>query len=131
MSRIYFKRGYRYRLESAYEHPEWLDLPDFNCRWFSCVDGMLTVVEGYCWDGATSAIDSRNFLRGSLIHDVQYQAIREGLLSPEHRRAADLILFAVIRQDGMPWIRAKWVLWAVSRFGPADGGDSRPIESAP
>ena len=132
MSEIYFKRGYRYRLESAYRHPDRLDLPDFRSRWFSCVGGMLTVADGYCWDGASGpAVDTRNFLRGSLVHDALYQGIREGLLTPAHRHTADLILFAIIRQDGMPWVRAKWVLWAVNRLGPRDGGKSRLIESAP
>jgi len=77
-------------------------------------DGTLIIRVGYSWDGATNpAIDSKNFMRGSLVHDALYQLIREGILNPNQRERADKILYSICRQDGMNKIRAWWVLKGV------------------
>ena len=81
-------------------------------------DGLLSINPGYCWDGASGpAIDSANFMRGSLVHDALYQLIREKQLRQEFRRFADLILYRIVREDGMSPVRALWVWAGVRLFG--------------
>ena len=78
--------------------------------------GRLTVFAGYAWDGATGAIDTPTFLRGSLIHDALYQCLRLGRIPPECRIIADQELRRICIEDGMCRVRAWWVYRAV-RFG--------------
>ena len=81
-------------------------------------EGCLWIKRGYAWDGASGpAIDTLTILRGSLVHDVFYQAMRMGLLDPVvWRPIADKILYDICIEDGMLRIRANWVYWAVQTF---------------
>ena len=80
-------------------------------------NGVLTIKAGYAWDGPSGpSIDTRNFMRGSLVHDALYQLMREGLLDLGWRETADQELRRVCLEDGMSAIRAWWVYKAV-RFG--------------
>lgn len=81
--------------------------------------GLLTIRKGYAWDGPSGpSIDTRDFMRGSLIHDALYQLMRLGALNYQiHRRRADEILREACLQDGMSSIRAWYVYHAVRLFG--------------
>jgi hypothetical protein len=82
--------------------------------WF---DGHTTFImkQGYAWNGPSSpAITTKNFMRGSLIHDALYQMMRLGHLEKNtYRIHADHILYDAIREDGMWIVRALWVYYAV------------------
>ncbi|HTE65830.1 MAG TPA: DUF1353 domain-containing protein, partial [Candidatus Binatia bacterium] len=97
-------------------------------------DGELTIRAGYAWDGPSGpAIDTANFMRGSLVHDALYQLIRERYLSIVVRDAADSLLRDICREDGMSRLRAWWVYRAVSRHGEpsADPARNKPVREAP
>lgn len=116
---ICYSRGYKYQNNRTWwvqteilgvtaSVPGYIDLAP---------DGRLTIHEGYAWDGASRpAIDTRDFMRGSLAHDAGYQLIREGKISDRHREAFDELLVKLCKEDGMRSIRARWVLWAVKNF---------------
>ncbi|KKN75917.1 hypothetical protein LCGC14_0376250 [marine sediment metagenome] len=83
-------------------------------------DGVLLVRKHYAWDGASGifTVDTKTFMRGSLVHDCLYQLIREGYLPREiYRRYADKILREICLQDGMNRFRAWYVYKAVRMFG--------------
>jgi hypothetical protein len=81
-------------------------------------DGTLTIRHGYAWDGASGpAVDSKDFMRGSLVHDVLYQLIIEKHLPLSYRDKADRLLQQMCKEDGMWAIRAWYVYQAVSTFG--------------
>lgn len=81
-------------------------------------NGLLTMQAGYQWDGASGpAIDTKSFMRGSLVHDALYQLIRDGVLPLDTRAAADFTLHRLVIEDGMWRVRAAWVLAAVRVFG--------------
>ena len=92
--------------------------------------GALFVPKWYAWDGPSGpAIDTKNFMRGSLVHDVFYQLMRVGWLPHVWRKAADEELVRICKEDGMSAIRAWWVYQGV-RFaaGPAIEAESiKPI----
>lgn len=95
---------------------------------------MLQIRDGYCWDGPSGiSIDTKNFMRGSLVHDALYQLIRLGLLGPEQRSAADRELYKTCREDGMNVLRAAYVYRCVRWFGKgaANPARERPILTAP
>jgi hypothetical protein len=88
-------------------------------------DGVVTVPAGYAWDGPSGpAIDSKCFMRGSLAHDIFYQASQLRLpLPPDWKAKADNLLIRLCREDGMSRLRAAWVHWAVKHFGKGDPKD--------
>ena len=77
---------------------------------------------GYAWDGPSGpTIDTKNFMRGSLVHDGLYQLMREGLLAhEEYRKSADDLLRDICVEDGMSKFRA----WYVHRAVRISGGKS-------
>ncbi|MHC4648863.1 MAG: hypothetical protein ACYTBJ_25685 [Planctomycetota bacterium] len=87
--------------------------------------GRLVIEPFYEWDGPSGpAIDTDNFMDGSLVHDLLYQFMREGHLSRwKYRRKADKEMRLQCKQDGMSFIR-RWYTWAAVRIGghKASGG---------
>ena len=137
MKCIAYKGGYKYQLKQTYTvaiavippaaiHTEYISLE---------VNGELTLKEGYAWDGPSGpTIDTRSFMRGSLVHDALYQLMRESRLpNEEYREAADKALRTICREDGMWSVRAWWVYHGVRLFGDpaADPADRRPVTYAP
>jgi len=117
---IKYQAGYKYQLAETYAvvvgiKPRVAILHDFICL---TTDGKLIIGAGYAWDGPSGpTIDTKNFMRGSLVHDALYQLMREGLLSEECRSSADDELHRICLEDGMSWLRAWYVRLAVGRFG--------------
>lgn len=137
MKCIAYKAGYKYQLQETYSVTLELRPPapvhtafiDFD------LDGTLTLRRGYAWDGPSGpTIDTPTFMRGSLIHDALYQLMRERHLDPAATRAAaDRILQAICREDGMPALRAWWVHLGVRLFADpaADPATDKPVLRAP
>lgn len=85
---------------------------------FQIKNNVLTVKEGYTWDGASGvAIDTDNFMVPSLIHDILFQAMRMDLLSSNKFENANIELKMQCRERGMSRLRAWYVYKAVSIFG--------------
>jgi hypothetical protein len=127
---IRYRSGYKYQLVEEYSVTTTVipkqnietDYIDLN------TDGELIIKKGYAWDGPSGpTIDTKNFMRGSLIHDALYQLMRtEHLSKDEWRAEADLELKRFCLEDGMSKIRAWWVHRAVSAAGdPAASPESR------
>lgn len=135
---IHYQSGYKYQLKvklvvQTTIHPE----AEASIGRFVelGVDGMLEIATGYAWDGPSGpTADTKNFMRGSLVHDALYQLMREEQLDKARwRRSADEELVRICREDGMSRIRAWWVLKAVRWFadGAASPGSARPVKAAP
>lgn len=77
-------------------------------------EGLLTIRQGYSWDGPSGpAIDTKNFMRGSLVHDALYQLMREEKIDQDQRLRADEILRDICLEAGMSKLRAWWVFKGV------------------
>ena len=86
--------------------------------------GCLTLKKAYAWDGPSGpTIDTKDFMRGSLVHDAVYQLMREKLLPQKMRKPADRLLWQMCREDGMSKLRADYVYHAVRAFA---AGAARP-----
>lgn len=133
---IKYKSGYKYQLTEDYTDFVAFKPPqDVVGAFYSCTKaGRLTIKAGYAWDGPSGpTIDTPNFMRGSLIHDLGYQMLREGKLSRFARKTVDQELRRVCKEDGMSSIRAWWVYEGV-RFGgvaAADPASKKPVITAP
>ena len=111
---IRYRSGYKYQLveeylltvsvtpDDAVKVDEFIDLS---------TEGVLVIKKGYAWDGPSGpTIDTKNFMRGSLVHDALYQLMRADKLSIDQwREEADLELKRICLEDGMSRIRAWWV----------------------
>ena len=133
---IQYKDGYKYQLAETYLikiniHPE----KDIGTDLISLTHGgVLIIKKWYAWDGPSGpTIDTKNFMRGSLVHDALYQLIRMGLLPKEYKRQADLELKRICLEDGMWKIRAWWVFVGVDKFADyaADPKNKKQIFYAP
>lgn len=106
---VEYKNGYKYQLYRdvlfmTSLRPE----QNIESKYFELgVDGLLWIKAGYCWDGASGlTFDTDTSIRGSLIHDVFYQMMREGLINRCWRKYADELLRDICKIDGMYWWRA-------------------------
>lgn len=96
--------------------------------------GDMQILKGYAWDGPSGpAIDTKNFMRGSLVHDALYQLMRQGHLGDEWRDKVDRLLQKMCIEDGMWRIRAWWVYKSLKWFGgsAADPENKKPVLIAP
>lgn len=125
---------WKYQLETTWFYKTSIKGVAFKEDFFRLdLDGLLVVLRGYCWDGPSGpTLDTKDFMRGSLVHDVFYQAIRLKLLPSSARKAADLELDKLLKEDGMFWFRRKYVYYALRAFAAgAARSKARPIKEAP
>jgi len=130
---IWYRSGYKYQLAKDYVTTVAIVGRTATSAFIALAeDGQLQIVRGYAWDGPSGpAVDTKNFMRGSLVHDALYQLMREGLLSPDYRAVADRELKRICLEDGMSRLRAWWVYTAVKSFGGPSSWVETPIETAP
>lgn len=119
---IYYRRTnlFKYKLERDYEInlPDKFSHPGIISPFIILVGNKLRIRAGYRWDGPSGpTLDIPSFMRGSLVHDVLYQLIREQYLSKNLRREADKLLRRHCIEDGMSRIYAYIVYKAVRLFG--------------
>ncbi len=112
-------KKYKYQLvsDAYYNIPEWFHI-HYSSNFIYLSNGHLTIKKGYAWDGASGpAIDTKNFMFGSLIHDAMYQIIREREIGKSYRKEADKVLRKICIASGMSKFRAWYVYQAVRIFG--------------
>ena len=139
--KIYYKEGYKYQLVKDYAVQTQVFGLQVDSAFITLYPtGILIIRKGYCWDGASGpTIDTKNSMRGSLVHDALYQLLREGKLvahiedpkekHTEHeriRQIADDALADICKEDGMANVRAELWEFAVENFAynssTAEGG---------
>lgn len=134
--RIYYRAGFKYQLFKDYTCATGI-LPsrEIDSRFIRLGrDGVIEIRAGYAWDGPSGpTVDTKNFMRGSLVHDALYQLMREGALGVEHRDRADRLLQQMCRDDGMSRARAWWVYYGVEFGGgpAADPNNDKAVLTAP
>lgn len=98
-------------------------------------DGLFTLYAGFAWDGASGpAIDRKENMRASCIHDGFFKAFREGLLPRRYREKADHEYVRRCEEDGMCDIVANMNEWALHHFAASAvrlHSDPYPVQTAP
>lgn len=131
---IRYRAGYKYQLVEDYFYHTSITGYTVQDEYIQLTPaGMLTIAAGYAWDGPSGpTIDTKTFMRGSLVHDALYQLMRDQKISEDHRDAADQILYDICRADGMNIVRAWMVKKAVNWFGSSSAdGNPYPVQEAP
>lgn len=140
---IHYTKGYKYQLKETYhvlidikeQHDMAALLGDKHCTLIDlCSSGKLSIKRGYAWDGPSGpTLDTKSFMRGSLVHDALYQLMRERGLNQSYRKYADELLKEMCVEDGMSKIRA-WLVYCAVRFAGAPSADpknKREVLTAP
>jgi hypothetical protein len=136
-SHIKYRSGYKYQLAEDYlVKVSVVPLQDIDTDYVGLTtQGMLLIKKGYAWDGPSGpTIDTKDFMRGSLVHDALYQLMRNRHLSKTRwREEADNELKRMCLEDGMWSIRAAWVHRGVRVGGgpAADPAATKPVVIAP
>ena len=135
MNRIVYRKLPKYKYQLLEDHKEKIDIqPDADIETAFVKlsqDGSIWIRKAYAWDGPSGpTVDTKTFMRGSLIHDALYQLMRLSMLdSTKHRKQADIILRKICRKDGMMRFRAWYVYRSVRLFG-AKSARPRPASPA-
>ena len=88
-------------------------------------DQRLVIKDQYAWDGPSGpTVDTKTFMRGSLVHDALYQLLRDNAFGPgtsslsreQIRLYADDVLYAICAADRMGRFRRWYVKKAVNVF---------------
>lgn len=114
------RRKYKYNLQTAYEYQADIvvNKPADLGKLEITNDGHLTIRKNYAWDGPSGpTLDTKNFMRGSLVHDALYQLMRSTIIDQGQRKRADEILKEICIDADMSKIRAWWVYLGVRWFG--------------
>jgi hypothetical protein len=135
MNTIKYKSGFKYQLVDTYIietnisiskkiYTEFIEMKE---------DGYLQISKGYAWDGPSGpTIDTKNFMRGSLIHDALYQLMREKYINSHlYKDQVDKLLYNMCIEDGMNKIRAWSVYIGVKYFADMAIQNKKSILIAP
>lgn len=129
--KIYYREGYKYQLVKDYTIKTNITGYQVNSKFIQLFPtGVLIIKDGYSWDGPSGpTLDTKNSMRGSLVHDAFYQLLREGKFTAhikdveakhkEHeriRQIADDALSDICKEDGMTSVRAELWEFAVENF---------------
>jgi hypothetical protein len=132
---IKYRAGYKYLLAEDYKVKTDIIGYSVETKFIKLtLVGVLTIKAGYAWDGPSGpTFDTKDFMRGSLVHDCLYQLMREKHLPQSEREFADKELKKICLEDGMPEIRAMYVFAGVNKFGKsyADPANEKKVLTAP
>jgi hypothetical protein len=133
---ITYSEGYKYQLVRDYSVVVNILNETVDSEYIKLYpDGQLIIKKGYAWDGPSGpTIDTRDSMRGALIHDALYQCMRDyGLDRSKYKNVADTEFRKACVEDGMSWFRAGYMYYGVKVFGAKSTkpeGDY-PIKTAP
>lgn len=109
---------WKYKLVSDYAR-DIGSFPEFKHTYFFMSNDILSIRKGYAWDGPSGpAIDTKNAMIASLVHDTLYQAMNLGLLDKSYRKQADKVYRSISRAEGMIAFRAWYQYHAIRKFYP-------------
>ena len=130
-----YQAGYKYQVYEDYSIQTTVKPKEIIFLDFIVLEenGMMHIKKGYAWNGANfPAIDTKNFMIGSLIHDALYQLMDEGYLDPViWKPRADKELVRLTWNDEMSKLRCWWVFKGVNYGGGRKGWNKNPVLTAP
>ena len=112
------KGGYKWQLQTLVEIGTPLRGFEVDRRFYRLRrSGLLTIAEGYAWDGASGIRDTAKTLAPSLVHDAFYQMLRAGDLPQSKRRDIDRLFGEHCRALGVSRMRARGFVVGLMLWG--------------
>lgn len=119
-----YKEGYRYQTQAFFYFmlSEIFRGVDITAPYARLFGGQLNIMERYAWDGASFFLFTwfgtpKAWLLASLIHDVLYQLMQDGLLDLSYRKHADTLFYHILRAHGVNVVFAYLAYLAVKFCG--------------
>ena len=108
-------KDWKYRITKSFSLQTDINPSDIVRTNFSTLTttGRLYIHKGFCWDGASGAMDTKNIMRGSCLHDAGCNWYLQGLITDEMRGQFDDLFYKLIKKDGMSDLRAGYIIKAV------------------
>ena len=135
IDQIKYRAGYKYQLAEDYKIQTGIIGYSVETDYIKLhLSGMLVIKSGYAWDGASGpALDTKDIMRGSLVHDALYELMRKGFLPTSERKVVDKEFERICLQDGMSEFRVRYVCDAVRAFGSkhANPENKKEVFTAP
>ena len=109
--------GYKYELTETKVWQLGSEFVQFNIvtEYFSLIKGQLMGHLGYRSDGASWAIDTKDFAEGWFLHDILCDAMEAGMLPKKLWKHAANEMRIVNKREGMPKFRRQYT-WFFVRF---------------
>lgn len=133
--KIYYRTGFNNQLSDKFiiSH-DLLPKESVSTKWLSLHNQILTIEEGYGWDGDTGLIEQNKCtVLASCVHDALYDLLRRGLIHYSYRLQADQLYLELAILGGLPRLRAMVRYYAIRWFGEPHSLSSaiKPPLSAP
>jgi len=77
-------------------------------------NGIIEVLKGFCWDGPTGGLDTKNAMLASLLHDIGCILRARGLLTDREINQFDDLYYKVCLEEGMSKFRAGYMFAGIS-----------------
>lgn len=114
----YIRGRRRHTLKEVYTINTGLETKGFQSEKITLhTNGLLTLAQGFEWNGATGIVDAKCFMRGSAVHDALYELIKQGVLNKSHRKQCDKLMRRIFHEDGTPWILSQLAYFGVRLVG--------------
>jgi len=83
------------------------------------LDGLMTLYDGFWWNGSNLSIDADTNIRASAFHDAFYWCLDMDIIKYtwNNRRKADKVMYNIMREDGASWIRCRYFWRGLRTFG--------------
>lgn len=148
---VRYTTGYKFRLEETVLVETHLR-PEKEIRKGAVIltrGGMLIILSGFSWDGATNAYNNKSIFKAAVAHDALYYLLREckdellykcaimreGSISPASQTSFDMLrdecdktLIDIGADNGMSAIRQWWIYKAVVDFAFEAAYKPRPVK---
>lgn len=90
-------------------------------------DGVLILYKGFCYDGATGAIDTPAVMWPAAVHDWGCEAVNNGDLPKEYRLMFDELFSVMLKENGLDGniladFRRSYMSFAVKKWGKIKHG---------
>jgi len=125
---ISFEQGENYLYTTTRPHFFTTNLaPDLHAKtkFLDLQAGVLSIMSGYSFDGASGAIDTSTVMAAALCHDALYQLMRDWYIPLSCRKPADQLFYNICRESGCSWFRAQYMYRAIRMFGAKAAGGGR------
>jgi len=110
----YIKIGGAFQIYENFEFQTIIKGYPFEAELYSMdEDGLLKVKKYYTWDGPSGALNTKDFVKGSGIHDIGCEVIDAGLMPRETQCLWDEQMIICNTNQGMWLPRRVWTYMAV------------------
>ena len=108
----------RYTIVEKFEIAVPFESGNYSWGSISLSDGILVLSSGYTWDGASGPVlDTKNFLRASLVHDALFDLLKYGGMPRENLPQVNALFIQLAIEDGVSKLRTSIASWGLRVLG--------------